>query len=95
MKRVSNLKAEQLVQVLDLYGAGAEEEEEKFIAASKMSAKTNRAFDVRYTVCENIHGEGYDITDSEGNDCFYNVEISEQELKDLAEMPGAEFEEFE
>ncbi len=91
--RIGNLKAEDLVRVLDLWEAD-EEQEKKFIENSKTHSKTNRAFDVRYSIEKgaNCDDNEWNIRDSEGNDQFYAVEISCSELRELAKVEYAEVE---
>ena len=91
--RIGNLKAEDLVRVLDLWEAD-EEQEKEFVENSKTYSKTNRAFDVQYSIEKgaNCDDNEWDIRDSEGNDQFYAVEIEYSELCELAEVEYAEVE---
>jgi hypothetical protein len=83
MKRICNLKAEQLVAVIDLFGAGEEEREQEFIKSST---------GLKFMICKN--NGAFDITNNTGNDCFYNVSVSDSEFEQLAVNENAVVENY-
>lgn len=87
IKRINNLTAEQLLKVLDLFGAGEEEQEQEFIENSK---------GLRFMVWESLQeANHFDIYSNDGKDCFYDVPISDSELEQLAAFKHVEVEEEE